>query len=507
MVEEKNIQDKRFVLGQYFTRPDICEGIVNGIDFADSVAIEPSFGSGNFIHALAAKHVPVVGVELDGSLYEDGIFKTYGNVTLYNGNFYDFTYDSDKRLIFVGNPPYRTPACSLTTHKSFIAALTRKYNVLGIREEAVFFMLHTIDIILNSKRGEGEIHYIVPLSMLKNNSKFFQRFKIFLKEKCEFIRVSTIGGREFDNVAQDLICLSLRVGVHDCQRYVLVDGRSVVLDDFLCLAQNDIIPFQKIFKRTYLGSVPCESVLMSISGESREQFRDRLCKIMTAEPLDRKRLHQLLQFNGAFHLKLFEKPFEDPAVQSKLDIILSYITNMKGKKDIIKEFRKLENYKEINGRHEVLYYFRCAKLKKDKNFVYELNPNPGPSFYFTGNPSHSSSDYFGFCSYDVNRNVSPGANRTVPIASLDDNLTDFFKSWWRAHTNEPYCEIFSYIQYIASTSWYKRRKERNKRFYFGIPAYFVRPDERTKGFEIPDMTIDFDVSEPEASLEQALLPI
>ena len=507
MVEEKNIQDKRFVLGQYFTRPDISRDIVSRIDFRDAVAIEPSFGTGNFIISLAEKAAHVIGVELDGSLYDTAELGKCPNVVLYNQNFYDFTYDSDNRLIFVGNPPYRTPAYSLTTHKAFISNLTKRYNVLGIREEAVFFILHTIDIILHSRRKEGEIHYIVPLSIVKNNSKFFQRFKVFLKEQCEFLNVMTIRGSEFNNVAQDLICLSLRVGKHDEQDEVVVDGNRVSLDDFLCLSQNDIIPFQKIFKRTYLGSVPCESVLMSISGESKEHFKDRLCAIIADQNLDKARLYRLLQYNGKFHLKLFEKPFEDSAVQAKLKILLSYIANMREKDGIIHEFQKIDNYKEINGRHDLLYYFRCARLKEKKNFVYELNPNPCPSFYFTGNPSHSSSDYFGFCSYDVNRNVSPGANRTVPIANIDENLTDFFKVWWRRHTDEPFSNIFGYIQYIASSSWYKRRKENSKRFYFGIPAYFVKKCDRKTDFEIPNATVDLEMTASQQTYHQELLPL
>ena len=396
MVEEKNTQAKRFVLGQFFTPHEICQKIVEQIDFSNAIVIEPSFGKGAFIHALAPKGVPIIGIELDESLYQESEFKEYDNVRLFNKNFYDFKYDSDKRLVFVGNPPYRTPAYSLTTHKEFISSLTQKYKVLGLREEAVFFILHTIDIIRRSNVGEGEIHYIVPISIFKNNSKFYQRFKFFLKEECEFLNVMTIRGCEFDNVAQDLVCISLRVGKHKHQENVIVDNTSIPLDDFLCLSQNDIIPFQMIFKQTYLGSVPCESVLMSVSGESKKHFRDRLCEIISETNLTRKKLYALLQFKGKFHLKVFEKPFESPCVQSKLDIILSYISNMKEKEGIIEEFQNLDNYKPINGRHEVLYYFRCYRLKEGKNFVYELNPNPCPSFYFTGNPSHSSSDYFGF---------------------------------------------------------------------------------------------------------------
>lgn len=496
MVEGKNIQDKRFVLGQYFTPSAICERIVNRIAFTgNTIAIEPSFGSGNFVRALSSKATAVIGVELDKSVYNVNEFSGSNNVELRNENFYDFTYDTTSRLIFVGNPPFRTPALSLTTHKLFISLLTKKYGILGIREEAVFFILHTIDIILNSRVGEGEIHYIVPISIIKNNSKFYHRFKEFLKEKCEFLNIETISSDEFENVAQNLVCLSLRVGKHSEQSDVIVDGKLMNLDNFLCLTQEDVIPFQKIFKRTYLGSVPCESILMSISGESKEHFKDRLCKIIEEVNLDRRKLHQLLQYNGIFHLKIFDKPFEDSSVQAKLNILLSYVENMKEKPGIIDDFRNLENYKEINGRHEVLYYFRCRRLNEKKNFVYELNPNPCPSFYFTGNPSHSSSDYFGYCSYDINRNVSPGANRTVPIENVEENLTDSFKRWWRQHTDEPYQNVFEYIRFIASTRWYKRRKRVNKRFYFAIPAYFVKPRDRTADLEIPIETMNYDVEE------------
>ena len=126
MVEEKNVQEKRFILGQYFTRPEICDRIVRKIDFGDSIVIEPSFGTGNFIKALAPLVKGVIGIEVDGDIFSDNDFNEYGNVKIYNNNFYDFSYNSFSRIIFVGNPPFRTPAHSLSTHKLFISNLTKK---------------------------------------------------------------------------------------------------------------------------------------------------------------------------------------------------------------------------------------------------------------------------------------------------------------------------------------------------------------------------------------------
>lgn len=493
MIEKKNTQSKKYVLGQYWTAPDVCADIVNNINFENSIVIEPSFGTGNFLHALKHINNQKIGIELDNEIFSYQYADA--NTKLLNQDFYDFDIKTNKKLIFIGNPPYRTPAYSLGTHKDFLMRLTKKYNVPGIREEAVFFILHTIDIIRNNG-GYGEIHYILPEALLKNNSKFFTRFKQFLKEQCIFVNIRTIKNTAFDAVSQDLVYLFLDVKpvIHqdrslffypdlepqndNVQKYVLFNGNKVLLDDYLCLGNDDIIPFQKIFKRTYLGSVPCESLLMSVEGESREHFQSRLISIINDKNIDTESLYDKLQFKGKFHLKIFSGALKsDAMVQKKLQIILSYVKNLQTYLSI-QDFWNSDYYKEINVRNGIRYYFRCDKIKKHKNFVYELNPNPCRSFYFTGNPSHSSTDYFGFCNYDINRNVSPGANRTVPVDNVEDNLTDSFKAWWRANTDEPFYNIFEYIMYVAKTDWYKQMKRQNKRFYFAIPAEFIPKEVR-----------------------------
>lgn len=481
MLERKSIQEKKFVYGQFFTPIDVCMAISSRIDFKDYLIIEPSFGTGNFLKTLKNIHNEKLGVELDSDLFSTDLEDEH--TKLYNKNFYDFMPRTNKKILFIGNPPYRTPAYSLKTHKDFIQRLTKKYGILGCREEVVFFILHTIDIFRQNSTT-GEIHYIVPTAVLKNNSKFFDRFKRFLKEQCYFASIMSIDATKFDNVTQDLVCLSLVVKP---DRYsgseqvkVLVDGKEENLDEYLCLENYDVIPFQKIFKKTFLGSVPCESLLMSVKGESKEHFMSRLCEIISSKDLTTEKLYSLLQFENRFHLKVFDEPFDSEIVQKKLATILSYVENIQEKPEIIREFCDIDNYKPIQGRNGGRFYFRCEKLKKGKNFVYELNPNPCKSFYFTGNPSHSSTDYFGYCDYDCNRNVSPGANRTVPVDNLEDNLTDFFKNWWRSNTDEPFDNVFEYIIYVSKTKWYKQMKHKNKRFYFAIPAKFIPKEVRSK---------------------------
>jgi len=97
----------------------------------------------------------------------------------------------------------------------------------------------------------------------------------------------------------------------------------------------------------------------------------------------------------------------------------------------------------------------------------------GPSFYFPGNPTKSSTDYFGFCDYDINRNCSPGANRSVPLNGIENNLTEEFKEWWQQNTDKSFSEIFNYLIFVSKSNWYKNYKKSLQRFYFAIPKQFL----------------------------------
>ena len=84
-------------------------------------------------------------------------------------------------------------------------------------------------------------------------------------EQSHFIKITSLKGAEFDGVAQDLIFLSLDIKPNATaiasglwstagkQEFVTVDGEKVLLEDYLCLANDDSIRFHKIFKKTYLG--------------------------------------------------------------------------------------------------------------------------------------------------------------------------------------------------------------------------------------------------------------
>lgn len=183
MIDAKNVQGKKNLFGQFFTPDELSKNIIYGIDNEDAIYIEPSYGEGSFLKLMEQKYDDVLGIELDEELF----IKYNTSNTIYK-NFYDFELKTDKKIIFIGNPPYRTPAYSLSTHKEYIHSLRKKYGISGVREECVFFILKTLDIIYTNN-VQGDIHYILPNSIIKNNSKFYNKFKEFILSKCKVVKI------------------------------------------------------------------------------------------------------------------------------------------------------------------------------------------------------------------------------------------------------------------------------------------------------------------------------
>jgi len=479
MLEEKNIQSKKYQLGQFFTPDDMVKDILSHINVDSDVIIEPSFGGCGFIEQMVT-HFPgkkIVGVELDEEWFVKGK-ERFPTLDLHHANFYDvadqLVFDT-KKVSFIGNVPFRSPAYSLTTHPKYVKSLAHKYEVTGIREEAVFFIIQTADIMIRNNY-EGGIHYVIPKSLITNDSKFYKQFKLFLKKYFKIVSVFDVDPSKFDNVAQGLIVLSMIRGGDDTNYFIKHNGSTEPVDSVIQLASPDI-PFQQIFKKTYLGSVPAESFLMSSPTETIDEFRTRLIKIFS-NTTTVSSLRDDLKHKDKYHLKILSSK-DIAKVDSKLEQILKYVNDVKSNvKDYLKLFRDSKNYFPIQQRKETRFYFRNVALRKC-SFVYELNPNPQPSFYFTSNPSDGSTDYFGYCEYDISRNSSPGCCRTVPLKDIESNLTDEFKTYWNKNAIGtdgnalPYELVFSYIKYVSSNPWYKEQKKTRKRFYFCLPKQFM----------------------------------
>jgi hypothetical protein len=347
--------------------------------------------------------------------------------------------------------------------------LIKKYKLTGVKEEAVFFIAHAVDIIRQANLP-GTIHWVLPKTIFENSSNAFNNFRKFLNQYAPVIDIVDISTK-YPDVAQPL-CIA---------KFAVNQPATINLTDTLVL--KDTIEFQEIFKKTYLGSVPCESIMLSSRGESLASFRKRLVKIfLRNEPLETGLLH-----NGEYHLRALS----GDNAKEKFDILNQYVKEIKTTIDL-KEFSKLRNYKTIAHRNEVRWYFRHKDLTR-VSFIYIINPNPSYSFYFPGNPTKTSTDYFGFCDYDVNRNSSPGANRTVPVDGIEDNLTDKFKKYWTENTDQPYTKIFDYLLYVSNTEWYKNYKAKYQRFYFGIPKKFLaewNTNQKETSVEWDDVTLN-----------------
>jgi hypothetical protein len=472
MLEEKNVQSKKYQLGQFFTPVDMVQDILKQIAVDADIIVEPSFGGCGFIEPMI-EHYPgaqIVGIELDKEWFDLGQ-ERYPHLDLYHKNFYDIDQElvfDTKKVSFIGNVPFRSPAYSLTTHKKYVKDLAHRYKVTGIREEAVFFIIKTADIMIRNCY-DGGIHYIIPKSLITNDSKFYKQFKQFIKKYFTIVSVFDLDPAKFDNVAQGLIMLSMKIGGNTANYEIMHNGTSEPVDSVIQLVSTDI-PFHDIFKKTYLGSVPAESFLLSCPDESSLEFRKRLVKIFN-EPTTVSSLKTDLQHNGKYNLKILSNK-DTVKVNDKLTQICAYIDSIKAEIKDLTMFNDPVNYVPIQHRKESRYYFRNQQLKKC-SFVYEINPNPQPSFYFTSNPSDGSTDYFGYCHYDISRNSSPGCCRTVPIDNIEDNLTDDFKIYWNRETNHlPYIFVFAYIKHISSTAWYRAQKKLRRRFYFCLPSQF-----------------------------------
>ena len=453
MIELKNIQSGKEVHGQYMTPVNLAKDLLSGIELSDGLYIEPSFGTGNFIDALLSlgiEPINIIGVELYKNMVDEYKSKN-SNLSLINENFYDFKYSTKKKVIFVGNLPFRTPASSLTTHKDEVKRLAKKYNIKGMREECVFFLLKLTELL--QENNGGEMHLILPKIIFTNNSKFFVRFNEFLDQTYEVIGNRDVSADHFENVALDMCFVSLRL-----REEVSKEKREIV---------DEYWPHNKMFKRTYLGSVPCESIFLSVRGESKASFMDRMVTLFDSEG-DIDDIRAYLAKDGIYHLKVLNGDNADLKL-AKFETIKSYISEIKSKIGNICELLQCDdNYVEINHRHEIRYYFRNQAIKKC-SFVYEINANPCTSLYFTGNPSKTSTDYFGYCDYDITRNSSPGACRTIPLEGIEERMTDEFKRWWIDDNGKDPADIFEYIITVSNSQWYKDMKKKYNRFYFGIP--------------------------------------
>lgn len=465
----KNSATNKQKRGQYNTPDELVASLfsLDGItDIHKYTIIEPSFGSGNILRYISSMlpNNKILGYELDE--YYKSIIEEYNHITnihLSISNFYDVSkwdMDLNSPCIFLGNPPYRTPNESSETHPNIISKLKSEFNIGAIKEEAVFFILHTLSLC---KSGDY-IWYILPKTIFQNPTTQFKSFRDVFRNNLQILSIDDLPDNSFDNVNQDLVFCKFKVNSNNENNYNIKYNNNIIgIEDFW---KDDVFTFNDIFKKTHLGSVPAESIFLSCSGESIDNFRNRLISIFDIQNMiTNDNVIDYLSYNGNPHLTQLKN--KNP---EKISKVCSYINEIKNNyNQDLSIFSDDSFYKIINHRKEIRYYFRHDSLKK-YSFVYILNPNPTKSFYFTGNPTKISSDYFGFTEYDVNRNSSPGAVRTVPTENILTNLKPEFVDFWISNSDRPLTDIFQYLIGVSKSDWWLERKNRLNKQYFSIPS-------------------------------------
>lgn len=179
VVNVKDIPTKKNSLGQFFTPKNIVDLCIQHTKIETQLVIEPSCGQGVFLQPIRKLSKNIIALEVDENLACSEQVRRI--------NFYDFN-DTCKDVTFVGNPPFHTPAVSVTDNpvygrKDFIHKLLKKYDVKGIREEAVFFIMKSVDLILFHK-DVGIFTTFCPktsfIIILKHTSLFFHSLENML---------------------------------------------------------------------------------------------------------------------------------------------------------------------------------------------------------------------------------------------------------------------------------------------------------------------------------------
>jgi len=168
------MENKKEILGQYFTKTEIVEKLLDLLftykKYSKNISIlEPSFGTGNFINVLKNKgYKKITGYEIDGEL------------TSNPADFFETSLD-DKFDLIVGNPPFT----KYNLKDSYYYA--SKYKKSKISSE---LYLDSSDIKKDKQKIEN-IFILKSLKQLKNYDSsigFVLPISFFIKNKNSFVK-------------------------------------------------------------------------------------------------------------------------------------------------------------------------------------------------------------------------------------------------------------------------------------------------------------------------------
>ena len=150
----KTKQYRAAVLGQFFTPPDVVEGMLS-LRRNSGRVLEPSAGDGAFLRQLNNEH-DAVGIEVDHSLQREQ--QGHGDSRLIHGDFFAYPL-SEQFDTVIGNPPY--------VRFQDIKPSTRRLLPSGMFDRRSNLYLFFIAKCMQHLREGGELIFITPRDFIK----------------------------------------------------------------------------------------------------------------------------------------------------------------------------------------------------------------------------------------------------------------------------------------------------------------------------------------------------
>lgn len=158
--------------GIYFTPKEIRDKLLSKINTTPNRVLEPSFGSGEFIHDIIAKYPKayIDAVELNEDFY-NSVHKSidYNKLSLFNKDFIQFETQNQYDLV-IGNPPY-------------VVSKIKNPNCYSGRGN--LFVLFIYLCLTKHLKKDGILAFIIPTSFM--NCVYYEPCRKYIYENCRIL--------------------------------------------------------------------------------------------------------------------------------------------------------------------------------------------------------------------------------------------------------------------------------------------------------------------------------
>lgn len=242
-------------LGQYFTSENLCEYILDKIDYnnnLDKTIIDPSCGNGSFLKSIQKRILNsnnneylknIFGWEIDNEVYTECLKSLNNNYefdyniknvdALKEGNEHIF----DKFDFVIGNPPYITynDACKLNIA---LKPMSNFYNVnlntvpdnLKSYSPKPNLYLFFIALGLYLLKKDGILSYVIPQTILSAND--YDVIRYHLAKYTTIKEIILYNDKQFDASTSTLIIIIQKTKPHN--------NKILINNDYL-IEQNDLL--------------------------------------------------------------------------------------------------------------------------------------------------------------------------------------------------------------------------------------------------------------------------